>query len=248
MSLVQMRSQGAPGQWLRRFFWTHPEWWTLVLVALAWGTIVAPAGGTQEHMRHTMPAPDPMSFQEEWLHWGLMVVAMMVPLMLEPLRWVAFQSYRHRRHRAILLFLLGFLLPWMVIGIGVATLRTLDWSRNPLLAAGTFGLAALWVLVPVRMRALVFCHLRLPLAPAGWKADRDCLRFSLLISASCIGVCGLLMLACALTGHNLIAMLGGTVLGALEYRAFRPPTRPIVAGTLLLAAWFLLPISSALPP
>jgi hypothetical protein len=248
MSFVLLRSNWAPGKWLCRFFWTHPEWWTLVLVALAWGIVVAPAGGHPEHAHHTMPVPDTMPFQGEFLHWGLMVVAMMVPLMLEPLRWVAFQSYRHRRHRAMLLFLLGFLLPWMVVGIGVAGLRTLDWSHNPLLASGTFGLAALWVLVPVRMQALVCCHLRLPLAPAGWKADRDCLRFSFLVGASCVGVCGLLMLACALTGHNLIAMLGGTVLGALEYRAFRPPTRPIVAGTLLLAAWFLLPLSSALPP
>jgi hypothetical protein len=231
-----------PGGWLGRFFWTHPEWWSLVLVALAWGAVLAHAGGGQEQMRDTMPVPHMMPVQGEFLDWGLMVVAMMAPLILAPLRWVAFQSFRRRRHRAILLFLIGFLLPWMLLGIVAAWLRTLAWSQTPLLASGIFGLAALWALAPIRARALVFCHRTIPLAPAGWPADRACLRFSVMIGASCVATCGLLMLACAVTGHNLVAMLGGTLLGALEFRSFRPPTRHIFAGALMLAVWFLLPI------
>jgi hypothetical protein len=222
----------VPGAWLRRFFWMHPEWWSLGLVALAWWTVVPPASTALGPVHHHL------SFLGELLTWGQMVVAMMVPLMLAPLRWVAFQSFRYRRHRAILLFLLGFLGPWMLLGIGAAWLRTLDWSHTPLLASGLFGLATLWVLVPVRRQALVFCHRTVPLAPTGWAADRDCLRFSLRVGASCVATCGILMLACAATGHNFVAMLGGTVLGALEYRSFRPPTRPIVAGALLLAVLF----------
>ena len=243
MSLALITRNRAPGKWLRRFFWTHPEWWSLVLVALAWGAVVSHASGHQEHVHHTMPVQDIMPVQVEFLTWCLMVLAMMVPLMLERLRWVAFQSFRHRRHRAILLFLIGFLLPWMLVGVVPTWLRTLDWSYNPLVAPGIFGLAALWVLAPVRTRALAFCHLTIPLAPLGWKADRDCLRYGLIIGASCVATCGFLMLACALTGHNLIAMLGGTALGALEFRSFRPPTGRIFAGALMLAVWFLLPIS-----
>ena len=230
------------GKWLRRFFWTHPEWWSLCLVALAWGLLVAQVGAHSGHMHHEMPFP------VEFLNWCLMVVAMMVPLMLEPLRWVAFQSFHRRRHRAMLLFLLGFLVPWLMVGLVAAWLRTPDWSQNPLLASGMFGLAALWVLVPLRARALVVCHLTVPLAPSGWQADRDCLRFSLRQGSSCVVTCSILMLACSLTGHNLLAMLGGAGLGALERRSFRPPTRRIVAGALLLAVWFLLPSSSAMHP
>jgi predicted metal-binding membrane protein len=204
---------------------------------MAWGTLVSHAIEHQEHLHHTVPV------QVEFLNWSIMVVAMMVPIMLDPLRWVAFQSFRHRRHRAILLFLVGFLLPWMAVGVVVAWLPTFDWGRNPLMASGLFGLAALWVLVPVRRNALVFCHLRIPLAPSGWNADRDCLRFSLIVGASCVATCGFLMMACAITGHNLVAMLGGTVLGALEFRSFRQPTSLLLAGTLMLAGWFLLPIS-----
>jgi hypothetical protein len=237
MSLALIRGNRTAGKWLRRFFWTHPEWWSLVLAALAWGTLVSHASEHQEHLHHAVPV------QVEFLNWCLMVVAMMVPIMLDPLRWVAFQSFRHRRHRAILLFLVGFLLPWMLVGVVVAWLPTFDWGRNPLLASGLFGLAALWVLVPVRKNALVFCHLRIPLAPSGWNADRDCLRFSLIVGASCVATCGFLMMACAFTGHNLVAMLGGTVLGALEFRSFRQPTSLLFAGAIMLAGWFLLPIS-----
>jgi predicted metal-binding membrane protein len=203
--------------------------------------IIPQAIAHHEHMHHIV------SFQAEFLSWCLMVMAMMAPLMLEPLRWLAFQSFRHRRHKAIFLFLIGFLLPWMIAGVAAVWLRTLD-GNNPLLAPVTFVLAALWVLVPVRRHALVFCHRTVPLAPSGWNADRDCLRYSLLIGASCIVTCGFLMLACALTGHNLVAMLGGTALSALERRSFRPPTGRIFAGALLLAAWFLLSTSYAMLP
>jgi hypothetical protein len=242
MSLTLARRNLAPGNRMSRLFWAHPEWWSVVLAAMAWGAVVPHAIAHQGHVYHMM------AFREEYLNWCLMVVAMMVPLMLEPLRWVGFRSYRHRRHQAMLLFLAGFLLPWMMVGILPAWLRTEHWFHNPLIASGMLGLAALWVPVCVRTRALVYCHRTAPLAPSGWKADRDCLTYGLLIGASCVVTCGFLMLACTFTGHNLIAMLGGAVLGALERRSFRPPTCRIFAGTLLLAVWFLLPISYAMLP
>jgi hypothetical protein len=98
------------------------------------------------------------------------------------------------------------------------------------------------LLVPVRMRALVYCHLTVPLAPLGWKADRDCLWYGIRIGVSCVATCYFLMLACTFTGHNPIAMLGGTTLGLIERRSFRPPTWRIFAGMILLALWFLLPM------
>jgi hypothetical protein len=230
----------ALGQRVRQFFWIHPEWWSIGLTTVAWAMVIYYAIAHDGHMHHII------SFQVEFLNWCLMVVAMMVPLMQEPLRWVAFRSFRYRRHKAMLLFLVGFLLPWMITGVVVAWLRTLHLSHYPLLASGMFGLAALWVLVPVRTRALVFCHRTVPLAPSGRKADRDCVRFSFLIGSSCVVTCGFLMLACILTGHNLIAILGGAMLGVLERRSFRPPRWRIFLGVLVLAVWFLLPISNAM--
>ena len=130
-------------------------------------------------------------------------------------------------------------IPWFMIGCVSTWLLTFAWSYNPLLAPALFMLAALWVSVPVRMRALVYCHLTVPLAPSGWKADRDCVWYGIRIGASCVVTCSFLMLACAFTGHNLVAMLGAAALGLIERRSFRPPTHPIFVGTLLVAFWFL---------
>lgn len=229
-------------KWLRRLFWTHPEWWSLVLSVLAWGMVTRHAIAHQGHVHHIMP------FHEEFLNWCMMVVAMMVPLMMDPLRWIAFQSFRHRRHKAIFLFLVGFLLPWSMVGMFAAWLRTFYWSHNPLLAAGAFVLAAFWVPIALRTRARVLCHRTVPLVPSGWKADRDCSGYGLLMGYSCVVTCGILMLACTLTGHNLVAMLGGGVLGAIERRSFRPPTKLILVGILMLAGWSILPISYAKLP
>jgi hypothetical protein len=136
----------------------------------------------------------------------------------------------------------------MAAGAGAAWLRTSDWGHHPLLAPAAFALAALWALARARQRALLFCHYRSPLAPSGWKADRDCLRYGLVIGASCVATCAFLMLACSLTGHNLAAMVGGSALGALERRSFRPPTVRVAAGALLLGLWFLLPVAAAVVP
>lgn len=184
-----------------------------------------------------------VTFGGELLGWSLMVVAMMLPLMFEPMRWVAFQSFRHRRHQSALFFLIGYLLPWGALGIAAAWLRTFSWFNNPLVAAAIFAAAAVWVLFAGRRRALAYCHKKISIAPCGWKANRDCLRFGLTIGTACVAVCGFLMLGCAFSGHSVIAMLGGGALSFLERRSFRYPTYYIFAGTLILAIWFLLPAS-----
>jgi hypothetical protein len=48
-----------------------------------------------------------------------------------------------------------------------------------------------------------------------------------------------MMLACTITGHNLVVMVAATVLTFYEKQMFRLRRRPLVAGALLLAAWSL---------
>ena len=240
MKLESALSSPSPSKRMRHFFWVHPEWWSIALSVMAWGIMLL-QGIPQAFMRHTH-SHGVASFQLEFLNWSLMIVAMMVPIMLEPLRWVAFRSFRQRRHQAILSFLVGFLLPWLMVGIVSSWILVFGRSHSPHLASALFALAALWLLVPVRMRALVYCHLTVPLAPLGWKADRDCLWYGIRIGVSCVATCYFLMLACAFTSHDPIAMLGGLTLGLIERRSFRPPTWRIFVGMILLALWFLLPI------
>jgi hypothetical protein len=105
-------------------------------------------------------------------------------------------------------------------------------------AALCFAVMAVWRLTPMHARALAACHRTLPLAPLGWQADRDCLRFGSAIGRACVQTCWPLMVACAFAGHGLIAMAGGMALSAVERWSFWPRPRTVLAGTLAMACFY----------
>ena len=219
----------------RAFFWAHPEWWCLGLSAAAWAAMIHHGLAHWGHAHHARA-----SAAGEWLHWMEMVAAMMLPLALGPVRAAAFRSLRSRRHRAIGVFLLGYLAPWALLGGAVAGLRGVAWTHTHGVAAAAFALAAAWTLAPAHGRALVACHRSVPLAPSGWRADADGLRFGVVVGAACAASCWATMLACALTGHDLPAMLGGAAIGALERASFRPRTAAAAVASLVLAAGYAI--------
>jgi predicted metal-binding membrane protein len=216
---------------VRRFFWLYPDWWCGALAALSWLLILSGAGSHAAH--------GPVAFSRELSNWILMVAAMMIPLVLPMLRAASALSFWSRRHRTIALALTGFFVPWFVLGLASAAVRGFPWVHSPLAAPLAFAAAALWIATPFHMRGLVRCHRRLPLAPDGWRADRDCLRYGYAIGAACCASCWPLMLACAFTGHHAIAMVGGFAIGVLERASFRPQRRKAIALTLGLAAFYL---------
>ncbi|HET6250672.1 MAG TPA: DUF2182 domain-containing protein [Tepidisphaeraceae bacterium] len=220
---------------IRQFFWQCPEWWTFVLCGLGWQAMLLHGWQHAAHCVHHA-----MAFREELQNWMLMVCAMMLPLVRPAVRTTAFASLWVRRHRAMAGFLLGYFTPWLVLGIAVALLRRQPWTNNYASPAIACFAAALWQLAPVRARALTACHRSLPLAPSGWRADRDCLRGGCGIGLACVCACWPLMAACALTGHALPAMIGGMALGLAERLAFRPRTAIVVAGTLALGGYYTL--------
>jgi predicted metal-binding membrane protein len=172
--------------------WRHPEWWALALSLGAWVLLV----GEGAH-RH-------------FAAWSLMVVAMMVPLVVGPIRTTAARSLWRRRHRAIAIFLAGYLILWLAAGAGffllLSVLGVNAGSPSPLLIASAFALALGWQLAPAKRRALNACHRTMPLAPRGSRADRDCFRYGLRIGAYCLMSCWALMLACLITGHATPAL------------------------------------------
>lgn len=209
----------------------HPERWVFVLAAGAWATMLP-------HVLATTAACHQLSFWADWRSWLFMVMAMMVPLMAQSLRWVAERSFRARQGRAMVGYLVGYLAPWMVLGLGVAGLLGQAWAHDARLAPITFLLAAAWSATPVYLRLVGASHRTIPLAPRSWRADRDCLRFGLRQGVPCVASCALLMVGCTLTGHGFVAMLGGAALGASERLAWqtRPWIVPLGCGTL--AAWY----------
>lgn len=197
---------------LARVLWSHPEWWVLSLCALPW---VAMLEHGVRHWGHQMPpAPLPIELQS----WFLMAAGMMVPLVVDPLRTTAFKSLRSRRHRGMAEFLFGYLGVWIFAGIPALWLRGQPWAQQRLGVAMAFVLAAVWTLTSLRERALIACHRKVPLSAAGWRADRDCLRYGVSIGCSCTIACWPLMLACTLSGHWLVAMIGAAGVGLLERR------------------------------
>ncbi|MBI2686249.1 MAG: DUF2182 domain-containing protein [Acidobacteria bacterium] len=213
-----------------QFFWPHPEFWTVAVSGAAWAAMLA----------HTWRHAHRLTIGEELQYWLLMVVAMMFPFVLDTVRHVAEFSLWSRRHRAIALFLTGYLAPWLVLGVMVSVLRRFDWAHHGLSTAAAFVLAAFWLRTSLRRRAEVACHRRFPLAPEGWRANRDALRFGSAIGVSCLASCWPLMIACALSGHALVAMAGGFAVSAQERWYFRPRRVRAMQLTLSLAAFYAI--------
>jgi predicted metal-binding membrane protein len=225
---------GTPGPaWTReawtRLLWKHPEWWTLGLSASAWLTLLADGTGTageraaaMHHHAGGALTVLPPGFARAMLTWLLMIGAMMFPLVVDAVRTTAARSLWPRRNRAITVFLLGYLLVWLVAGAAIAaaaqalagTLARLSLLSS--LSAAGFTLAALWQLTPIKRRALRGCHRTLPLAPRGWRADGDAVRYGLAIGGRCVASCWALMLACTLAGHATPAMLCTAAVAAAE--------------------------------
>ena len=213
------------------FFWLHPEWWCKALCGFAW--VVMLIHGWQ-HAGHEVH--DRMTFSQELGYWMLMCAAMMLPLVMYQVWLTAAGSLWTRRHRAIAGFLAAFFVPWLVLGIAAVGLRQSSWKYGYAIPAIAFLSAALWQLTAAHRRGLIACHRTMPLAPSGWRADRDCLRFGGFIGGACVWVCWPLMLACTFAGHNLIALAGSMFVAGTERWRFRP--RQVLLATLAMAGYY----------
>ena len=226
---------------MRQFVWSHPEWWMLALSFLAWMAFIASSTGppTQHHHVH-QPAEASADGLNLWAsgfgHWLLMIVAMMFPAMWGPVRGTAGRSLWRRRNRAIAGFLFGYVAIWAALG-AVITLA-LAWLPRGSMFLGVlaFGLAAAWQFTAVKQRALLECHRCIPLAPDGWRAHLDCIRYGSLMGKSCVASCGVLMIACSLAGHDLIVMAMATAVGYAERYVAWASDRVVAAALCCLAA------------
>ena len=219
-----------PGVYLRHLFWAWPQWWSIMLCATAWAQMLRYA---IQHAGHTSKHAGTVA--QQLSNWMLMVTAMMLPLVIDRVHAAAQSSLWSRRHRAMLGFLIGYFLPWLVPG-ATAALVPASWTYRYQAATVSFIVAALWQQTRMHKRAIMTCHQTLPLSPVGWRADLDCLRFGAAIGLACVRSCWPLMLACALTGHSLVAMSGGMAVSLVERWSW-PRTGPMFASTLLLAGY-----------
>jgi predicted metal-binding membrane protein len=247
-----LRARSIGREWLAR----HPEWWVLAVSAGAWLVLAVAAQHRMLPALCLAPSTDPLtaslaglqaaqkSSQLAWevADWVLMIAAMMLPLVVLPVRHVAFRSFRDRRHRAIAEFLAGYVGVWILAGMALLPVpiaaSALGATQNRLVVAIGYSIAVAWQLTPFKMGALRRCHRTVPLAPDGWRAAAACIRFGLGSGGSCLASCWALMAVPVLTSHGLAAMACIQAVMVRE-RYQRRPRPQTAASILLLGAAFL---------
>lgn len=180
------------------------------------------------------------------LGWVLMVVAMMLPLAISPLRHVRERSFARRRTRSMLLFVAGFIAVWMAGGV---VLETIAWMMrsaltSPFAAIGLSALVALvWQVSPAKQWCLNRCHQRPPLSAFGLAADVDAFGFGVTNGGACVGAGWALMMPMLLIGQGQMpAMVAVTLFGIAESLESPSPLawrwRGGAKALRILAAWW----------
>lgn len=233
---------------LRRLNWFHPEWWAAALAASAWAFLLA-LTARDLALRglsgpdHGLAAASGRGVTALLAAWAVMAVAMMVPLVLGSLRHVALGSLWRRRHRSEILFLAGYLAVWMVAGavIVTAVVAVAGWAGATAASSAAFAAAAVWQLTPVKRRSLRRCRYTSPLAPTGWRADRDCATFGARIGWSCVTTCWALMAAAAAAAHTFEVMVA--LFAVQLHERFRRRPSPAAGAAVAVALGILLPVA-----
>ena len=195
------------------------------------------------------PSPDAQSpwasWPGAWLHWTLMVAAMMLPVVAPQVRRVALLSVWSRRHRAAAAFVVGYVVVWLVIGAALVTALAAFGSGQDLTPWLVVALlaAAVWQVSGPRRRMLRRCASLKLGAATGLAADLDCARAGVRSGLRCAFTCGPLMVAMALS-HSLLLMAGVLAVLLSERarganpvrRAGRPHEALVLAGFAVVAA------------
>ena len=152
-----------------------------------------------------------------------MLLAMTPLLLFEAVAHLHHRTLRRRRWRAQLCFAIGYAGVWSaamsILWIAATVIRAMLEGRIAAIALVAMAALALWRALPWRQRCLDRCHRLPPLAPFGWRADRDALRFGLFRGGMCVGACWPWMwLPCLLVDLHLPAMAAAGVAMVVEQR------------------------------
>lgn len=158
------------------------------------------------------------------LSWLAMLMAMMAPLLAQPIAHLRRRSLPRRRLPAIALFVAGYVAVWLAAGIALTALALALGTGAPAFTIAVL-LALAWQAAPFKQLCLNRCH-RLPrLSAFGLEADADALRYGVSHGMWCIGACWALMLLPLAAGSaHVAAMAAVTLLLLVErHRPARPP-------------------------
>ena len=195
----------------------------LLLTAATWVLLIAQPYGMAGHAH--LHAGNSAAAQMQAAGWALMLVAMMAPLLIPSIQYVRQRSFKHRRARAVALFVAGYGASWMAAGAVVLAIETTVKLLVPmsfLPAAGVALIAVVWQFSPIKQRALNRCHLHTELAAFGATADLAVLRFGLTHGVWCVVSCWALMLFPMLLPSGRLAAMAVVAFLVFSERLDRP--------------------------
>lgn len=175
--------------------------------------------------------------------WLLMVVAMMYPLLNEPVRNIAFSVRRKDRNSAIWLFLAGYTFVWALAGVLFFLLPLCtDIIVTPgnrvgggLVKASGFMMAATLVWLPSHPVKMAKCGQTMPVRIYGLQRISDCLRYGFRTGLACLAMCWAPMAALAVAHHNMLLMYAVTVVLIYERYLLTHTSRLSAYAWLLIA-------------
>jgi predicted metal-binding membrane protein len=181
------------------------------------------------HAAHGVPLEEGVTVGAAAGHWTLMVLAMMLPMAAPQARLVALRSVWVRRHRAAVVFALGYVAVWSAVGLPVVVAVAASPVAPPAWLGPTLlGLAALWQVSPWRRRTLRRCGAVRLGSPRGSSADRNCLDVGARAGGVCVVGCGPAMLPMAvqpMAPWSLPVMAGVLVVMLAERASGPDPAR-----------------------
>lgn len=160
--------------------------------------------------------------------WSGMLLAMMPPLLTEPVRHLWHASLPSWRGRALLFFAAGCVALWMLVALPLTALAWWVGSALPQPAGLALVLAAalMWSLTPHAQRGRNYCHRFERVRAAGLRADLDSCRNGMTLAAACCLVCWPWMLVPLLVGTWHAAVMLALTMWQLVDR-LHPPRRAV---------------------
>lgn len=191
--------------------------------AVGWVALVAWVPAAHQHtasMGSMQHGPSTASLAAFGAGWAVMLIAMMAPLLVAPVRHIRSRSLARRRGRSVAWFLTGYGAVWGVAGAVPAAV-----ALSPVRPATVVVVAAgvlLWQVSPAKQLCLNRLHAHPPLSAFGAAADRDALRFGIAHGGWCAASCGPVMLLPFLTPGSHLLTMAAVALWVAAERLDRP--------------------------
>jgi predicted metal-binding membrane protein len=207
------------------FFMSAVAWILLLVDSGALEQCPVAASGTLSWLEPLRMLFDMRSLVTLATDWALMLMAMMSPTLIPPIRHVWLQSFRHRRARSIVLFVGGYGATWMVAGmvlIALAPGLRSVFPKSPVLLASISFVTLVWQFSPVKQVSLNRGHAHPPLRAFGGGADTDALRFGVAHGIWCVGSCWPFMLLTLVVPHSHVSVMAALTLLVFAERLETP--------------------------